>query len=269
MTRSLLETSQAPAAARSARPNFSLQRVKNVTKGMSKVRVAAAFQERLEKVAYWDRTAVADTEHRLLANVEIPDGLAAEIADGAVNPEAALIYKLLVLGVSFGVTGPAGCGKTFTLSKAVAYYEARSEFVTGQLVKTATSHAGKRTFDATQTLHGFLGCQLFDKPVTTHVTDAQKNSALNQRLTTVQTLAISESGQRGAVFYDKMSTFFERVRNVPSQFGGVQLAMDYDVLQLGEVPEDGERSSCMLAAKSLQHLRHIVYVCSSSPLSST
>lgn len=141
-------------------------------------------------------------------------------------------YDAMTNGESVFVTGSAGVGKTELIKMFIDVY--------GQnkiIGVTSTTGISALLFGGT-TLHSFLGIGLGTSSVEDLVEKICKRSYLRDRWCTLETLIIDEISMLSPVLFDKLEEIARVVRRNERPFGGIQLILSGDFLQLPCIGSD-------------------------------
>ena len=136
-------------------------------------------------------------------------------------------------GESIFFTGAAGTGKSHVLRHLVKVLPPDTTAVTASTGCAAAPLLG-------QTLHAFAGFGIGKKSAAECVKFIQARKSLLRNWRTVRVLVIDEVSMVDAQFFDLLEEVARKVRNCEKPFGGVQLILTGDFLQLPPVsPKDG------------------------------
>lgn len=143
---------------------------------------------------------------------------------------------------SFFITGKAGCGKSFLLSRIILYFRSCLPSK-GSLGVTATTGLAAQNIWG-QTIHSLIGFvpQLDRhslKDVQLYITMIKNNSGAVYRIKKLQVLIIDEVSQMHTQYFQMMNAIFISIRGNTLPFGGIRLIMCGDFMQLPPVHEDG------------------------------
>lgn len=152
-----------------------------------------------------------------------------------MNPKQQSAFDTIVRGASVFLTGPAGTGKTVTISNVIQWGHDQSKKI------GITSSTGiSALLIGGRTLHSYLGIGLGTKdPEELAKSVRYKNKNAYDRVRNVDILIIDEISMIDAVLFDKVSKFMAIVRGRPKEpFGGVQIVVSGDFCQLKSVDGD-------------------------------
>ena len=130
------------------------------------------------------------------------------------------------------ITGLSGSGKTSCVKLFVKVY--KSQKIMGV---TSTTGISALLFGGT-TVHSFLGIGLGTESVSELTSKIFKRSYLRKRWNELEILIIDEVSMLSPVLFDKLEEIARRVRYNENPFGGIQLILSGDYLQLPCVNSD-------------------------------
>jgi len=139
-------------------------------------------------------------------------------------------YDALKKGKSVFLTGPAGTGKTALIHKFC------NEHKRGVAI-TSTTGTSALLLGGT-TLFSFLGIGLGDGCVDWLVCNIKKKKYIQRRWKGLKILVIDEVSMLNPELFDKLNRVAQRVRGCPKPWGGIQLLLSGDFMQLPVVKCD-------------------------------
>ncbi|XP_071606535.1 ATP-dependent DNA helicase PIF1 [Heliangelus exortis] len=145
-------------------------------------------------------------------------------------------------GKSIFFTGCAGTGKSFLLKKIVGSLPPKSTYATAS-TGVAACHIGGTT------LHAFAGIGS-GKAVLEQCIQLAERPGVRQHWLACQHLIIDEISMVDGQFFDKLEAVARVVRNRDEPFGGIQLIICGDFLQLPPVCKANEETKFCFQAKS-------------------
>lgn len=143
-------------------------------------------------------------------------------------------------GKNVFITGPAGTGKSFLLNYLKDEYKTKSLHITASTGIAAINVGG-------QTLHSWAGLGLGNLPINETLRNilSVKGTYLRKKLRSAKILAIDEISMISAEIFDMLNNLLKVVRQNERPFGGIQLILFGDFLQLPPVnKENGEIFFC-------------------------
>ncbi len=147
-----------------------------------------------------------------------------------LTPSQARFAQRFFTGANASVSGPAGTGKSYVVQALIAFLQKQNVRVgiTGLTGVAAFAIGG-------QTLHSFCGVGLADEPVSELLKRVYKNRKAKERMEAIDVLFIDEVSMAKGDLLNKVNEVMKVIRYNDSAFGGVQLVMSVDWLQLPPV----------------------------------
>jgi ATP-dependent DNA helicase PIF1 len=138
-------------------------------------------------------------------------------------------YELMVKGENLFITGPAGCGKTTVIKSFYSNYNKYKNIgITSTTGVSAVLLGGS-------TLHSFLGIGLGNDTAESLFLKIRNNSKIFKRWLELNTLILDEVSMLKSDLFDKLELIARKIRNNDKPFGGIQLIITGDFLQLQPV----------------------------------
>ena len=135
-------------------------------------------------------------------------------------------FKLMAEGKSVFITGPGGCGKTFLINSFVKNYNTRKTIAVTSTTGTSALHI-KGT-----TIHSWSGIGLGKGSVDYIIKKIKKNIYIRSRWKMTDILIIDEISMLSPLLFDKLEEIARIIRRSNKPFGGLQLIITGDFLQL-------------------------------------
>jgi len=132
----------------------------------------------------------------------------------------------MISGKNVFLTGPGGVGKSYLITHFVQ--EARKYKTVAVTALTGIAALNLKG----STLHSYTGIGLGKGSLESIVTKIRKKKYLRDRWKNVDILIIDEISMLSPQLFDKLETIGRVVRNNPRPFGGIQLILSGDFLQL-------------------------------------
>jgi hypothetical protein len=146
-----------------------------------------------------------------------------------LNREQQDVWDAVKEGLSVAVTGVGGSGKTHLLKYMIARLDAKTTFVTAPTGIAAVPLGGT-------TLHSWAGIGIDDLPVHELVWRATRNE---KNWKDCRVLIIDEKSMMSGPLFDTLEEIARRIRRDDRPFGGIQLVLSGDFLQLPPVAKNG------------------------------
>ncbi|XP_043843659.1 ATP-dependent DNA helicase PIF1 [Dromiciops gliroides] len=159
-----------------------------------------------------------------------------------LSQEQAQVLSAALRGKSIFFTGSAGTGKSYLLKRILGSLPPKGTVVTAS-TGVAACHIGGTT------LHAFAGIGSGKAPLAQCVALAQRPS-IRQSWLSCQRLVIDEVSMVEASLFDKLEAVARAVRQQDKPFGGIQLIICGDFLQLPPVTKNNQPPQFCFQAKS-------------------
>ncbi|XP_015996556.2 ATP-dependent DNA helicase PIF1 isoform X2 [Rousettus aegyptiacus] len=159
-----------------------------------------------------------------------------------LSEEQAAVLRVILKGQSIFFTGSAGTGKSYLLKRILG-----SLPPTGTVATASTGVAA--CYIGGTTLHAFAGIGSGQAPLAQCVALAQRPS-VRQGWLSCQRLVIDEISMVEAELFDKLEAVARAVRQQNKPFGGIQLIICGDFLQLPPVTKGSQPPQFCFQAKS-------------------
>jgi ATP-dependent DNA helicase PIF1 len=169
-----------------------------------------------------------------------------QVRDGVkkstLGTEQRQVYDLIMNGKSVFVTGSAGTGKSYLLGRVIEALPEETTFVTASTGLAAANIGGV-------TIHSFAGIGLGQGTVEQLLSYIRKRPVYVDRWQNVTHLVIDEVSMLSAELWDKLELIARTLRRNEKPFGGIQLVVCGDFLQLPPVNKSGASQNlfCFLA----------------------
>lgn len=174
----------------------------------------------------------------------IDDGSVAE-AVASFSPEQLVVWNRFITGKSVFFSGVAGSGKSFLLRTIIKCCRIKRMPVG---VTASTGIAGVNI--GASTLHSWAGIGFGEGTVKSLVANISKRSPALERWCNAKALIIDELSMISHVLFDKLEQIARAVRQDTRPFGGLQLIMSGDFLQLPPVTPGSSTARHTFLAKS-------------------
>ncbi|KAJ0059041.1 hypothetical protein NL108_007279, partial [Boleophthalmus pectinirostris] len=159
-----------------------------------------------------------------------------------LNKEQAAVLSAVLSGRNVFFTGSAGTGKSFLLKRIIGSLPPKSTYATAS-TGVAACHIGGTT------LHSFAGIGSGSAPLDQCIELAQRPGVL-QHWTSCRHLIIDEVSMVEAQYFDKLESVARSVRRSTEPFGGIQLIMCGDFLQLPPVSKGKDKAKFCFQSRS-------------------
>lgn len=158
------------------------------------------------------------------------------------NQDLHKIIDLLNKGHNVFITGFAGTGKSYNLQRLKEYYGKR-------LVLTSTTGISAVNING-QTIHSWSGTSTMETPIDEFIdliltNDFGTFGKAKQRIKSCKLLAIDEISMLSAYQFEYLDKVFRAVKNNKKPFGGIQLILIGDFLQLPPVIDKNSKKNLL------------------------
>jgi ATP-dependent DNA helicase PIF1 len=162
-----------------------------------------------------------------------------------------IAYNLMTSGKNLFLTGSAGTGKSAVIRMFVKAYKS-----TKIMGITSTTGISALLFGG-MTLHSFLGIGLGNDSVEAIVGKLYKRPHLKKKWCDLEVLIIDEISMLPPDLFDKIENVARRIRHNDEPFGGIQLILSGDFLQLPAINSD---SFCFESKSWLKCIEQTIYL---------
>ncbi|NP_942102.1 ATP-dependent DNA helicase PIF1 [Danio rerio] len=166
-----------------------------------------------------------------------------------LSKEQTAVLNAVLSGKNVFFTGSAGTGKSFLLKRIVGSLPPKSTYATAS-TGVAACHIGGTT------LHSFAGIGSGSAPLEQCIELAQRPGVL-RHWTSCKHLIIDEISMVEAEFFDKLEAIARSIRRSTEPFGGIQLIVCGDFLQLPPVTKGKEKANFCFQSRSWRKCIHM------------
>ena len=143
-------------------------------------------------------------------------------------------FKSMKNGSNVFLTGPAGCGKSYLLKYFIQWYKNEKEDNTSRIFITSTTGLSALLIDG-MTINRFSGIGTGEKDIDIYIQKIIKMKSLRDRWKNTGVLIIDEISMMNPDIFDKLEIIAKKIRSNDMPFGGIQLIVSGDFLQLPPV----------------------------------
>ncbi|KAK6188337.1 hypothetical protein SNE40_004529 [Patella caerulea] len=166
-----------------------------------------------------------------------------------LSKEQNMVLDIVLRGRNIFFTGSAGTGKSFLLKRIIGALPPHHTFATAS-TGVAACHIGGTT------LHAFAGIGSGKAPLEQCIELASRK-LITQQWKKCRHLIIDEISMVDGDFFDKLETVARVVKQCDQPFGGIQLIVCGDFLQLPPVTKDSEKRKFAFQSKSWKDVMHV------------
>ena len=165
-----------------------------------------------------------------------------------MNTEQQNIIDLLIKGENIFMTAPAGHGKSRVIT------ELKNNFIGKDIYITSTTGISALNIEGI-TLHSFMGIGLGDSDESVLYNMVSRRVDLVKKLQSNFLLVIDEASMLSDKLFNKIDYIFKRLRRNNKVFGGVQVLLSSDHLQLEPINESTFLSNPLLSEFKIIELK--------------
>lgn len=143
-------------------------------------------------------------------------------------------FNTMKSGKNVFLTGPGGSGKSFLIKYFIDWYKLEKEEDDSKIFITSTTGLSSILIDGI-TINRYSGIGIGDKDVETLYKKIIKMKNLKKRWCNTSVLIIDEISMMDADIFDKLEILAKRIRKNEEPFGGIQIILSGDFLQLPPV----------------------------------
>ncbi len=147
-------------------------------------------------------------------------------------------FKKMLEGKNLFITGQAGVGKSFLLNSFIQHYRENLEEEKKMIYVTSLTGISALIVGG-QTIHRYCGIGTGEKSIDELIKNIMRNPKAKQRYFNTRVLIIDEISMMSPDLFDKIDLIFRKIRKIDKPFGGIQIILSGDLLQLPPVKADG------------------------------
>lgn len=174
-----------------------------------------------------------------------------DITKQSLSEKQRTAYDLIVKGQNIFVTGPGGTGKTAIIKLFWKNYSNIKK-----IGITSTTGISAILINGV-TIHSYLGIGLGNQSVENLYLKILNTSYILKRWIELNTLIIDEISMLDPILFDKIELLARKIRNIERPFGGIQLILTGDFLQL---PVVNSKNFCFEAKSWSKCIDNVIYL---------
>ena len=151
-----------------------------------------------------------------------------------LNEKQNEVFNDMKNGHNIFVTGPGGSGKSHVINLFVKYYKENVEDDDNKLYVTSSTGLSSLLINGI-TIHQYSGIGIGDKDVDYYVKNINKKKVVKERWRNTKILIIDEISMIDSNIFEKLDIIAQKIRKIKQPFGGIQLIVSGDFLQLPPV----------------------------------
>ena len=164
-------------------------------------------------------------------------------------------FDLICKGYNVFLTGPAGSGKSFLLKYFIEWYIKNKEKEESRIYITSTTGLSALLIDGI-TINRYSGIGIGDKTVEEYYKKINKHVHIKRRWLNTGVLIIDEISMMNPETFDKLEILAKKIRKNNDPFGGIQIILSGDFLQL---PPVNSKSFCFESFVWDTVISHTIY----------
>ena len=147
-------------------------------------------------------------------------------------------FQSMLDGKNVFITGPGGSGKSYVIHLFIEYFRKYIEDEVNRIYVTSSTGLSALLIQGI-TIHQFSGLGSATKSIEYYVDRIKKNKNIRNRWLYTKTLIIDEVSMISDEFFEKLDILGQKIRRNKNPFGGLQIILSGDFLQLPPVKSDG------------------------------
>ena len=156
----------------------------------------------------------------------------------SLNEKQKLALEAMINGENIFITGPGGSGKSHVVNIFIQYFREQLLDEDQQLFVTSSTGLSSLLIHGI-TIHQYSGLGSASKNLDFYVDRVKKNKNIRNRWRKTKTLIIDEISMISEEFFEKLDLLGQKIRRNQLPFGGIQLILSGDFLQLPPVKSNG------------------------------
>lgn len=156
----------------------------------------------------------------------------------SLNEKQKLALDAMINGENIFITGPGGSGKSHVVNIFIQYFREQLLDEDQQLFVTSSTGLSSLLIHGI-TIHQYSGLGSASKNLDFYVDRVKKNKNIRNRWRKTKTLIIDEISMISEEFFEKLDLLGQKIRRNQLPFGGIQLILSGDFLQLPPVKSNG------------------------------
>jgi ATP-dependent DNA helicase PIF1 len=160
-----------------------------------------------------------------------------------LSKKQALALDLFKKKENVAILGSSGCGKSFLIKQM--YKITKEENYYNTIYITSTTGVSAYSINGI-TINSFSGIGTGENPIDKIIIKVKKNKDTVKRIRETCILVIDEVSMMSAEIFEKLDTLFQVLRGSRQLFGGIQLILSFDLLQLQPVFKDHTKDTRLI-----------------------
>ena len=156
----------------------------------------------------------------------------------SLNEKQQKSFNAMINGQNIFITGPGGSGKSHVLNIFIDYFKSHIQDDSNQIYVTSSTGLSSLLIHGI-TIHQYSGLGSGMKELDYYIDRVKKNKNIRNRWRNTRTLIIDEISMISEDFFEKLDILGQKIRRNNHPFGGLQLILSGDFLQLPPVKSSG------------------------------
>ena len=152
----------------------------------------------------------------------------------SLNSKQNEAFKAMKNGFNIFITGPGGSGKSHVINFFVEYYKNNYEDDENKLYVTSSTGLSSLLINGI-TINQYSGIGTGEKEIDYYVKKISKNKKTRERWKNTKILIIDEVSMISSDIFEKLDIIGQKIRKNGKPFGGIQIILSGDFLQLPPV----------------------------------
>ena len=137
--------------------------------------------------------------------------------------------SLFKAGRNVAIMGAAGCGKSYLIREMK--YQTEKLCMSKKIVITATTGIAAYNLNGI-TINSFLGIGNGEQDIDTIIKRVRRKVGVRDRIRSTDIIVIDEVSMMSAELFEKTNALLQAIRKSSAPFGGIQVVLSFDMLQL-------------------------------------
>jgi len=150
------------------------------------------------------------------------------------NENQKCAFDAMINGENVFITGPGGSGKSHVINYFVEYFKNNVETKDEKIHVTSNTGLSSLLINGI-TINQYAGIGIFDKENDYYIKRINRNKGIKERWLKTKTLIIDEISMISSDFFEKLDLLAQKIRKNKCPFGGIQIILSGDFLQLPPV----------------------------------
>jgi ATP-dependent DNA helicase PIF1 len=160
-----------------------------------------------------------------------------KINNETLNDKQLLAFDVMKNGHNVFLTGPGGSGKSYLQKIFIDWFEETNTYINDEIHVTSTTGLSALLINGI-TIHRFFGIGTGEKEASEYIKLLKYKPDVVETLKNTKVLIIDEISMMDGELFDKLNVIAKKVRKNKKPFGGIQMIISGDFLQLQPVKKN-------------------------------